>query len=375
MVYAIGMNWLQVVLMARKHNVDLICYYYKMRSEMKKNISLLFIIVMVSFLITENGLADEVRLKNGDKLTGQIVRMQEDKLILKTTYAGKITIIWQEVAGIHIYGSVKIVLKDETTLEGTTEADEDGKMKLNTVKLVAPATFSLEDVRAINPEPVKTVKITARANASVTSERGNTKSDNYYFDGEFVARTKKNRYTIGGELSNEKADDVTTSQNWLAYGNYSHFLNEKWYLYAKTLFEHDEFKDLNLRSTLGAGAGYQFFETPLLNLSISAGLSMVDENFDVAEDNDYPAGQWTVNYDQYFLDKFVQLFHVNTGFISLEDANDWFLKTRTGLRFPLYKGLTATLQYNFDWNNQPSAAAETEEDTKFIFLLGYEFKD
>jgi len=342
---------------------------------MKKNISLLFIIVMVSFLITENGLADEVRLKNGDKLTGQIVRMQEDKLILKTTYAGKITIIWQEVAGIHIYGSVKIVLKDETTLEGTTEADEDGKMKLNTVKLVAPATFSLEDVRAINPEPVKTVKITARANASVTSERGNTKSDNYYFDGEFVARTKKNRYTIGGELSNEKADDVTTSQNWLAYGNYSHFLNEKWYLYANTLFEHDEFKDLNLRSTLGAGAGYQFFETPLLNLSISAGLSMVDENFDVAEDNDYSAGQWTVNYDQYFLDKFVQLFHVNTGFISLEDANDWFLKTRTGLRFPLYKGLTATLQYNFDWNNQPSAAAETEEDTKFIFLLGYEFKD
>ena len=342
---------------------------------MKKNIALLFIIVMIFFLITENSLADEVRLKNGDKLTGQIVRMQEDKLILKTSYAGKITIVWQEVAGIQTDDSVKVVLKDETTLEGTTEAVEDGKMKLDTDKLERPSSFSLADVKAINPEPVKTVKITTRANASLTNERGNTQTDNYYFDGEFVARTKKNRYKIGGELTNEKADGITTSQNWLVYGDYSHFLSEKWYLYADTLSEHDEFKDLNLRSTLGAGAGYQFFETPLLNLSISAGLAMVDENFDVAKDNDYSAGQWRLNYDQYFFDKFVQFFHKNTGFISLEDANDWFLKTRTGLRFPLYKGLAATLQYNFDWNNQPSAAAETEEDTKFIFLLGYEFKN
>jgi len=91
----------------------------------------------------------------------------------------------------------------------------------------------------------------------------------------------------------------------------------------------------------------------------------------VAEDNDYSAGRWSVNYDQYFFKKLVQLFHVNIGFISLENADDWFLKTRTGLRFPLYKGVTATLQYNFDYDNQPSVDAETEEHTTFIFLLGY----
>ena len=77
-------------------------------------------------------------------------------------------------------------------------------------------------------------------------------------------------------------------------------MDKKWYLYADTLFEHDEFKDLDLRSTLGAGAGFQIFETPLLNLSILAGLAKVDENFDVAEDDDYTAVQWSVNYDQYF---------------------------------------------------------------------------
>lgn len=338
---------------------------------MQKKLSLLLIMVTVAFLIAGNSLADEVRLKNGDKLTGQIVRMQEDKLILKTTYAGEINIAWQEVASIRTDDSVKFVLKDDTALEGTTEAIKDGKMKLDT----GSASFSLADVKAINPEPVKPVKITARANVNITNERGNTDTDNFYFDGEFVARTEKNRYKVGGELKKEKADGITTSQNWLAHGNYNYFLNKKWYLYADTLFEHDEFKDLDLRSTLGAGVGYQFFETPLLNFSVSSGLSWVDENFDVAQDNDYPAGQWSVNYDQYFFDKFVQLFHSQSGYVSLEDANAWFIKTRTGLRFSLYQGFTATLQYNFDWDNQPSEDAETEEDMKVLFLLGYQFKN
>ena len=342
---------------------------------MKINLTPLFIMVAVGFFIAGNCLADEVRLKNGDKLTGHVVRMEEEKLVLKTSYAGEITIVWKEVGSVMADDPVKVVLKDETALEGNTASIEDGKMKLDTGKLESPASFSLADVKAINPEPVKPVKITARVNARVINQRGNTIKDDYFFDGEFVARTEKNRYTLGGELANERADGETTSENWLAYGNYSHFLDEKWFLYANTLLEHDKFKDLNLRTTLGAGGGYQIFETPLLNLSISAGVAMVDENFDVAEDNDYPAGSWSVNYDQYFFEKFVQLFHTQTGYVSLEDAKDWFLKTRTGFRFPLYKGFTATLQYNFDWDNQPSEDAETEEDTKFLFLLGYQFKN
>jgi hypothetical protein len=121
--------------------------------------------------------------------------------------------------------------------------------------------------------------------------------------------------------------------------------------------------------------GIRFLKPPLLNLSISAGLAKVDENFDVAEDDDYTAGQWSVNYDQYFFKKFVQLFHVSTGYVGFEDTNDWFYRTRTGLRFPVYKGFTATVQYNYDYDHHPSEDAEDKEDTKFIFLLGYEFKN
>ncbi len=340
----------------------------------RKPARMLFMAVLV-ILMAGNCLADEIRLKNGDRLTGQIIRMQEGKLILKTGYAGDISIAWQAVAGLKSDHPLKVHLKDDTRLTGTASAVENGIIKLIPGHNEVPVAIRLADVKAIGAGTPKPLKIIARTNVNITSERGNTNSDNYYLEGEFRARTEKNRYTVRGELNKEDAEGTTISQNWLLHGTYSRFLNKKWYLFTNTLFEHDEFNDLKLRSTLGVGAGYQIYETPLLNLSISAGLAEVDENFYVAENHTYTAGQWSVNYDQYFFDKFVQLFHTDNGYISLENAGNWFLRTRTGLRFPLYKGFGATLQYNFDWNNQPSLDAQSREDTKFIFMLGYEFKN
>jgi putative salt-induced outer membrane protein YdiY len=342
---------------------------------MKSPIALFLAMTVSTLLFTGSARADEVHLKNGDRLTGHVVRMEGGKLLLETTYAGKISISWLEVAGMVTKAPVKVVLEDDTRLEGVVKAEPGERMKLDTQQIETPVSFRLAQVKMINPAPEKIVTITARANVNITSERGNTDTDNFYLSGEFAARTKQNRYTIGGEFNKEKSDDVTTSKNWLVIGNYSHFLGKKWYLFVNTLFEHDEFQDLKLRSTVGAGGGYQIFESPQVNLSLSAGLAEVDENFYVADDNDYSAGQWSLKYDQFFFKKFVQLFHDSTGYIRIDNADDWFVKTRTGVRFPIYKGLTATLQYNYDWNNHPSADAQSKEDAKILFLLGYEFQN
>ena len=39
--------------------------------------------------------ADEVMLKNGDRLSGDILKMGEGILVLKTTYAGEVKIDWR----------------------------------------------------------------------------------------------------------------------------------------------------------------------------------------------------------------------------------------------------------------------------------------
>ena len=342
---------------------------------MKTHIKTLLFILVLLLLGFTTAFADEVRLKNGDRLTGKIVRMEEDKLVLKTDYAGDITIAWNQVAGLSADEKIKVVLSDGTALEGQTVVLEEGKMTLKTEKLEEPSAFDLAEVQAINPKDKPAVRITARANVGIIQESGNTDSDNLRLDGSFVARTEKSRFGVGGEINREKSDDEYSVKNWLAYANYDYFITQKWYWYVGTLFENDEFADLDLRSTIGTGLGYQVFETETLNLSLSAGPAYVDENFILAEDNSYAAGQWGINYDQYFFDKFLQLFHNQTGVVSLDSSSDWFIKTRQGVRFPLYKGLTGTVQYNYDYDHNPSPDAKEKYDSKFMFLLGYSFKN
>jgi putative salt-induced outer membrane protein YdiY len=141
------------------------------------------------------------------------------------------------------------------------------------------------------------------------------------------------------------------------------------------LFENDDFADLDLRSTYGAGVGHQFFESKKLNLFVSAGAAYVKEDFIVVPDNDFSAAQWIIRYDQFFFDDIVQLFHDNSGYISLEDGKNWLINTRQGLRFPFYKRLLMTLQYDYDYNNQPSSEANSKWDSKFLLLFGYQFEN
>jgi putative salt-induced outer membrane protein YdiY len=301
--------------------------------------------------------------------------MEDNKLIFKTDYAGEITVNWTDVVNLISDDPIKVILSDGTALEGYSRKASANMMRIETEKLEAPSDFKLSEVASINPEKKPAVKITVGTNVGITQERGNTDTDSYRLDGRFIARTEKSRYTLAGELNVEKSDGDKTVENWLAFGKYDYFLTQKWFLFVQTLFEHDEFADLDLRSTLGSGVGHQFFESDTVNLSVGAGPAWVNEDFIEAEDDDYSAGQWFIDYDHFLFNKFVQLFHRQIGFIKLAETEKWLIKTRQGLRFPIYKGFTTTLHYNYDYNNEPSADAEEKWDSKLMFLLGWQFEN
>ena len=336
----------------------------------------IFIFILVSVSLTSDPVtADQLYLENGDVITGKMIRMENQKLVFKTDYAGEISVDWEKIVKLITEDPIKVILSDGSILEGFTGETLRNKMTLKTVKIEAPAQFKLAEVKAINPVDKPLVKIKVRANVGIRQERGNTDTDKAHLDGEFSARTEKNRFILGGELTKEKDRDATTSEDWKAYGNYSHFLTKKWFLCARSLFEHDKFADLDLRSTQGGGAGYQFFESDTLNLYVSAGPGYVNEDFIEGEDTDFWVGQWVISYDQYFFDKTFQLFHNQNGYIKISNSTNWTIKTRQGIRFPICKGLTTTIQYNYDYDNEPSEDADRKWDSKLMFLIGWEFNN
>jgi putative salt-induced outer membrane protein YdiY len=68
---------------------------------------------------------------------------------------------------------------------------------------------------------------------------------------------------------------------------YDYFLNGNWYLLSNLTMEKDEFKDIKLRSSAGAGVGYQFWEGELSNLAVELGINYVNEDFENASDENH----------------------------------------------------------------------------------------
>lgn len=93
--------------------------------------------------------ADQVVLKNGDRVTGSIVKKDGKKLSIKTDSFGLVTTAWDQVESIRADKPVNIVLQDGKTLQGTL-ATAGGELEVaapNAKLTVAPAEIvTLRDV-------------------------------------------------------------------------------------------------------------------------------------------------------------------------------------------------------------------------------------
>ncbi|HZV98902.1 MAG TPA: DUF481 domain-containing protein [Methylophilaceae bacterium] len=319
-------------------------------------------------------MADQVKLKNGDMLTGEIVKKETTTLIFRTSYAGELSIQWSEIESLNSDKPVHIVLSDGSSLRGELAPSDPGNALIRPVnEKEEEKDIDLLKTRYINPTPDLTgegIRWTGNINAGGTLTQGNTETKGLRFDGETIARTLKNRYTVGGVFNRMQDRGRNTQFNSRAYGKFDHFLTKQWYAYANTFLENDRFRDLRLRSTVGVGNGYQIFETPNLNLAIEGGLSYVREDYYIGQDNGYPGARWAIRYDQMLFNSTTKLFHDHEVLVNLENTGDVLVFSKTGLRFPLIYNFNATAQYNLNWDNTPSPGRK-ENDSVLLFTVGY----
>lgn len=329
-------------------------------------------IFLALLLVSHSAIADTVKLKNGDVLTGTVIKKETDKLIFNTAYAGELTITWSDIATLKTDKPVNVVLSDDSSFNAIMQNRSLGRVKLVSSGLKMATELNMKDVSYINPSPEvsgKGVSWTGYANIGGATTSGNTDNSQIRFDAEGIARTAKSRYTIGGYVNRAKADGESTAFNSRGYTQYDYFLTKKWFIYANGSLENDKFRDINLRSSAGLGSGYQFYEQPDLNLSIEGGVNYISTDFDEAEDDRYASGRWALKYDQLIFQS-IKFFHQHEVLFSLEDIANTLAFTKTGLRVPIANNLNASTQLNIDYANQP-AEGRKRVDRTLLFSLGY----
>jgi putative salt-induced outer membrane protein YdiY len=293
--------------------------------------SLLILLVILS---ASPAHADEVLLTNGDRLTGTAVSLAGGVLTFTTPY-GNVRIPWADVATM-------------------TTAD--------------PMLAALADALK-GPPPVI---IDGGANAGIITTTGNTDVNNLHLDGDIVVRADVNRYTASAVVTRAEDRGVETARNWTTAFKYDRFVSTRMFLNANAIFTNDRFRDLDLRTALGAGVGYQVLTTPRVRLTADGGLGFVNENLESLPDDSYTALRESVSFDAFVVPARIQFFHVHDGYFGVTGDDNLFIRMQNGIRLALAAGFAATLRHDLDYDRSP-AIGRRNTDRTLALTLGYRF--
>ena len=324
----------------------------------------------------------KLSLKDGSQIYVEILEMTDGFIMVKTLFhdGDPIKIKWSEVVGLTSEDSVKVVLGSGTVLQGKPSMVAPGTLGIQTDMLTEPIPVAVESVMALNPPIKKPVVYTGNLNFGASIITGNTRSKNYSFLGELIARSERLRLTILGRYLNGEANGDLNARNAFGTIKLDFFITKRFYAYAGALFEQDTFQDLNLRTSLFAGPGYQFidegdFSSPYfskMQLSAEAGLGFFNEDFKRASDRNNITGRWALNFNWPVLPA-LTLFHQHQGYPSLEKKSDYYITSQQGLRWTMLGNFVSTLQYNWRYDNTP-APGNKKSDKQILLTLGYAFE-
>jgi putative salt-induced outer membrane protein YdiY len=310
--------------------------------------------------------ADEVVLRNGDRITGAIVSLADGKLVVRTAYAGEVALDWASVTTLSTDAPLLVMRRGESPQRLRLFGDAAGYVRLG------ERPVALAEIAYLNPKPYESgvgVAYSGRATLSAAYSSGNAPSQRLYGDGAFTARGLRRRLELSATFDRHSAPAEESSLAWRGAGNYDHFLDPRRFLYTRASLEHDRAKDIERRRAVGAGVGAQLFESSRTRLSLRAGLDRVDAHRTLEEDEHYPAFGWAIKgeHEPWPNRRF---FHEQEGYWNLEDTTHLFVRTKTGLRMPLVAQVGARVQLNVDWERRPAPGRHAVDAT---LLLGLDY--
>ncbi|CCO25488.1 DUF481 domain-containing protein [Maridesulfovibrio hydrothermalis] len=314
--------------------------------------------------------ADTVLLLNGDRLSGKIISMENSKLSLRTDYAGTVSIDWPRIKSIDSDQDMTVFIKHSATADKES-AEDFSSEKIKKVGTDTP--FPTARVAAINKTP-RQYTFTGKLQAGWNRSEGNTRKENISAAFDLSYRIGRDRFNGQGNHYWGTSKGQRSGYNWMLDGEYNRFLNEKLYFSGSGGMKQDQFQDLNMRSVIGTGLGYQFFSSRNLSLSVEAGPAYVWEEYSSRNDRTFLAGRWAIDFGWWIFPEYLKLFHTQTGLISSSDSDNWLWQSKSGVQFPIVKNFFGSFQYNYDWTNDP-VPGKRKVDSRMMFNLGYSFAD
>ena len=327
------------------------------------------IAILVLLAVTGPAIADEVILPNGDRMTGKITEIKDGILTLETSYSEPVKLKFEAVQKMSSTEPVELHLKGGEILKGKITAEDNRQVVVETESGRTPVTVGFESITALNPPPKKTATWKGNITLGGNWQDGNSDTMNLSAGALAVRKTERDRFTINFLYNRAENEGELTANNTYGQLKYDYFMTPKWYLYLNVDMLSDEFKDVNLRTSVGPGAGYQIWDSDDRVLGLEAGLSYTNEDKDEGEDSDWWAARLGVNFLYKLFDRvvFTDQFVI---YPSLDNGGEYTLRNEAAILTEL--GANWGLNFSNIWERDSDPDPGYDEND-FTWILGVQY--
>jgi putative salt-induced outer membrane protein YdiY len=244
--------------------------------------------VLLVVVLAPTVFADQITLKNGDRLTGTIITSDAKTLVLKTEYADAVTIKWDFVQQIESTQALYVGTKGGQVIVGPVTTS-DSKLAVATKESgsVAVAKADVTSLRNADEEKKAEAALerlqhpsladlwTGSLDIGLGQVTGNSQSSNFTFGLNAVRATTRDKitYYTTAAFARSTLNGVTATTAQAIAGGIRYDLNvsDKSFAFGTVDLFNDRFQDLDLRTVLGAGYGRHTIKNDRTTLDLLVG--------------------------------------------------------------------------------------------------------
>ncbi len=235
--------------------------------------------------------ADQVTLKNGDKITGSIVKKDGNTLTLKSEFLGEVTMPWNSITAVSSDNPLYVVIpkkgqvNGKISTEGTDVQVQSGAqtavVPLGQVGTIRNVVEEQKYERLLHPSWLDLWS--GYADLGFALARGNARTDtlNTTFVATRVTNNDKANLFFNQIYSTATLNGFNAATADAARGgvSYDHNITPRWFYSLQNTDEYDTFQALNFRFVGGGGLGYHAIKNERTVLDLVFGGAFTHESF------------------------------------------------------------------------------------------------
>ena len=250
-------------------------------------------LTLIAFLgLSLSSFADQITLKNGDRLTGTVVKSDGKTLVLHTDAAGDVTIQFDAIQQIATEKDLHVSLKDGKTAVGPVTTS-DGKIEIAT-KSSGTVEAPKDDVTLIRNDaeqaaydkslhPGLTHGWNGGANVGFSLARGNSETENLAIAFNAVHPTLNDKITLYASsiyTKNDVPPPASVGANLQQGGlRYDRNIGAQAFVFVGGDFQSNALQFLDLRQVYTGGFGYHAIKSDATTLNILGGINFTHETY------------------------------------------------------------------------------------------------